>query len=164
MEAKTQAMEALKKRLEKNPGLMLENLTEAETLSMAQMIECLPAEMWRRIDGERYVETLEKVATWGKITLIVHTPDFILEFSGDFPKGQLGHGFYNLMGESGLHGHLRPGNCGGIYLVKRPFMGRASANLQFVNTAGAVMFKVYLGRGEDKEIFPHQLAAMDALA
>ncbi|MDR2508021.1 MAG: heme utilization cystosolic carrier protein HutX [Candidatus Accumulibacter sp.] len=166
MEAETRLMEAigsLKNRLEKNPALMLEGAPEAETLSMAQMIECLPAEMWRRIDGEGYVETLEEIATWGKMTLVVHTPDIVLEFSGGFPPGKLGHGFYNLMGESGLHGHLRPGNCGGIYLVKRPFMGRPSASLQFVNTSGAVIFKVYLGRGEDKEIFPHQIAAMEAL-
>lgn len=158
-----EAMESLKNRLEKNPALMLEGVPEAEMLSMAQMIECLPAGMWQRIDGERYVETLEEIATWGKMTLVVHTSDIVLEFSGDFPSGKLGHGFYNLMGENGLHGHLRPGNCGGIYLVKRPFMGRPSASLQFVNTGGAIMFKVYLGRGEDKEIFPRQIAAMEAL-
>jgi putative heme utilization carrier protein HutX len=157
------ALEALKNHLEKTPAAMLENLPEAEGLSMAQRIECLPAALWKRLDGKHYIEVLEEIAAWGKVTLIVHTPDMVLEFSGPFPSGTLGHGYYNLGGSTGLHGHLRPENCGGIYLIKRPFMGKASASLQFLNIAGETMFKVYLGRGEDREIFPHQREALDAL-
>ncbi|MDR1162634.1 MAG: heme utilization cystosolic carrier protein HutX [Candidatus Accumulibacter sp.] len=161
--AQTSEIEALKKHLEKNPAVMLEGIPEAGSLSMAERIECLPASLWTRIDGKHYLEVLEEIATWGKVTLIVHTLDMVLEFSGPFPPGKLGHGYYNLGGSTGLHGHLRPENCGAVYLIKRPFMGKASASVQFMNLAGETLFKVYLGRDESREIFPHQIDAFDAL-
>jgi putative heme utilization carrier protein HutX len=144
--------------------MVLESLPEAEHMSMAQIIECLPESMWKRLDGERFVEILGEVAAWGGLTTIVHTEDVIMEFSGTFPEGSLGHGYYNLHGGSPLHGHLRADRCGGIYLVERPFMGTsATASLQFMNKNGQPMFKIYLGRDENKKIHAHQLKALRAL-
>ncbi|MDR1311255.1 MAG: heme utilization cystosolic carrier protein HutX [Burkholderiaceae bacterium] len=159
-----QDMSALKERLASNSAVMLEGLPEAEKLTMAQMIECLPRDMWTHLDGKHFIDVLEDVATWGKVTLIMHTSDVILEFSGDFPAGKLGHGYYNLGGASGLHGHLRADHCGHIYLVERPFMGKPTVSLQFMNTTGDTMFKVYLGRDENGEIYSHQIAAMREFA
>lgn len=158
-------LDSLKKKLAGNPGMILESLAGHEGLSMARIIECLPESMWKRLDGSRFVEILGEVATWGKVTTIVHTPDVIMEFSGPFPTGALGHGYYNLGGDSPLHGHLRANRCGSIYLVERPFMGTSiTASLQFMNKDGGTMFKIYLGRDENRQILAHQLTSLRALA
>lgn len=158
-------LDLLKGKLAKNPGMILEGLAENSGLSMAEIIECLPESMWTRLDGGRFVDVLGEVATWGEVTTIVHTADVIMEISGPFPKGTLAHGFYNLDGSAGLHGHLRPNRCGSIYVVERPFMGTSTtASLQFMNRDGGTMFKIYLGRDADRKILPHQLRALRTLA
>ena len=158
-------MKTLKEKLGKNPGVILENLPEAGQLSMAQILECLPENMWKRLDGSRFIDVLGEISTWGDLTTLVHTVDVILEFSGPFPKGTLGHGYYNLGGNGSLHGHLRPNHCESIYLVERPFMGSSTtASIQFMNKDGQAMFKIYLGRDENRKIQAHQLEAFRALS
>jgi putative heme iron utilization protein len=48
--------------------------------------------------------------------------------------------------------------------VERPFMGRLSASLLFFNSDGGIMFKVFVGRDEKRELKADQLAAFRALA
>ena len=43
------------------------------------------------------------LAGWGDVTLIVHTDDGIMEFTGAIPQGQVGRGYFNLMGSKGFH-------------------------------------------------------------
>ena len=155
---------ALKDRLAKNPGIILESLAEAKNASPAQLIECLPDQMWRRIDGECFVDVMGQIAGWGDVTVIVHTADVIMEFSGPLPEGEVSHGFYNLKGAKGLHGHLRYQHCQAIYFVERPFMGKATASVQFVNQEGGIMFKIYVGRDENGELRADQLQAFQSLA
>lgn len=158
-------LNALKERLAKNPGVILEGLAEASKATPAQLIECLPETMWWRINGERFIEVMGQIATWGDVTVIVHTADVIMEFLGPLPEGEQGHGFYNLKGgKGGLHGHLRHNRCVGIYFVERPFMAKATASVQFVNEEGGIMFKIYVGRDEQGELRSDQMAAFRALA
>ena len=96
----------------------------------------------------------------GKVTLVMNTPDVIMEFSGVLPNGKLSHGFYNFTYNSPLHGHLRASHCKSVYLVERPFMKRQTVSLQFINEAGHAMFKVFAGRDEKGELVAEQLAAM----
>ena len=49
-----------------------------------------------------------------------------MEFSGPMPKGEVARGYFNLMGRTGFHGHLRHERCTGIAFVERPYMGRTS--------------------------------------
>ena len=157
-------LNALKERLAKNPGIVLETLAEARNATPIQLLECLPDDMWRRIEGERFADIMGQIAAWGDVTVIVHTPDVIMEFSGPLPGGEMGHGFYNLKGGKGLHGHLRHQNCAAIYFVERPFMGKATASVQFANKEGGIMFKIYVGRDESGELRADQLAAFRVLA
>ena len=107
---------------------------------------------------------MKDIATWGEVTLIVHTDDGIMEFTGPIPAGEVGRGYFNLMGRPGFHGHLRHERCAGLCFLERPFMGRLSAALLFLNVDGGIMYKVFVGRDEKRELLADQLAKFRALA
>jgi putative heme iron utilization protein len=85
--------------------------------------------------GDAFVDAMADVAKWGDVTLIVHTDDGIMEFTGPIPSGQVGCGYYNQMGSTGFHGHIRHERCAGLAFVERPFMGKSSAFVAFFNTS-----------------------------
>lgn len=151
-------------RLAKNPSILFEILAESTNASEAELIECLPPEMWSKADADHFESILTTITEWGKLTTIIHTEDVIAEFSGNFPTGSISHGFYNLNNESGLHGHLRYKNCGAIYFVTRPFKGTETRSILFSNQKGGIMFKVFLGRDESHKIFDHQIEKFTAMA
>ena len=99
----------------------------------------------------------------GDVTLIVHTDDAIFEFTGAIPAGEVGRGYFNLMQPKGLHGHLRYERCAAIAFVERPFMGKSSAFVSFLNVDGGVMFKVFVGRDETRALRQDQLERFRAL-
>jgi putative heme utilization carrier protein HutX len=68
------------------------------------------------------------------------------------------------MARTGFHGHLRHERCAGLAFVERPFMGRLSASVLFLNLDGGIMFKVFVGRDEKRELLADQLARFRALA
>jgi putative heme utilization carrier protein HutX len=68
------------------------------------------------------------------------------------------------MQPKGLHGHLRPERCAAIALVERPFMGKSSAFIAFINVDGGIMFKVFVGRDEARALRSDQLQRFHALA
>ncbi len=158
----TQPMDkaAIRERLLENPGIMLEGIAAGAGLTLAEVIELLPGSMWKKKDGSCFVEIMQSLPALGKVTLVMNTPDVIMEFSGVLPNGKLSHGFYNFTYNSPLHGHLRASHCQSVYLVERPFMKRQTVSLQFINEAGHAMFKVFAGRDEKGELVAEQLAAM----
>ena len=107
---------------------------------------------------------MKDVGSWGDVTLIVHTDDGIMEFGGPVPVGEVGRGYYNVPGSKGFHGHLRHERCAGIAFVERPFMGRPSASILFFNIDGGIMFKIFVGRDEKRELKADQLDAFRKLA
>ncbi len=73
-------------------------------------------------------------------------------------------GYYNIMAKSGFHGHIRHERCAGIAFVERPFMGRSAAFGSFFNLEGGIMFKVFVGRDENREMKADQLLAFRDLS
>jgi putative heme utilization carrier protein HutX len=67
-------------------------------------------------------------------------------------------------GSKGFHGHLRHERCAGLAFVERPFMGRLSVSILFFNVDGGIMFKIFVGRDDMRELKADQLAAFRALA
>jgi putative heme utilization carrier protein HutX len=128
------------------------------------VIEALPEEMVRLGKGDQFVPVMQDIAEWGDVTLIVHTDDAIFEFSGLVPRGEIGRGYFNLMQPKGLHGHLRHERCGGVAFVERPFFGKSSAFVAFFNVDGGIMFKVFVGRDDKRELKPDQLERFRKLA
>ncbi|WP_107810401.1 heme anaerobic degradation radical SAM methyltransferase ChuW/HutW [Neisseria subflava] len=157
----------LRQLLEKNPGQVLEMLTAQNQCSFEDVIRCLPEENVRQTEGSRIVEILQAVAAWDEsVTFIAHTPDAIVEVSGKLPNGKVGRGFYNFdhpETDGGVHGHIYYENCASIYLLERPFMGKATCSLNFINRNGGAMFKIFVGRDEAGELKQHQIEAMRKL-
>lgn len=154
----------LRQSLEKNPGQVLEMLAAQNQCSFEDVIRCLPEENVRQTEGSRIVEILQAVAAWDEsVTFIAHTPDAIVEVSGKLPNGKVGRGFYNFdhpETDGGVHGHIYYENCASIYLLERPFMGKATCSLNFINRNGGAMFKIFVGRDEAGELKQHQIEAM----
>ena len=157
----------LRQSLEKNPGQVLEMLAAQNQCSFEDVIRCLPEENVRQTEGSRIVEILQAVAAWDEsVTFIAHTPDAIVEVSGKLPNGKVGRGFYNFdhpETDGGVHGHIYYENCASIYLLERPFMGKATCSLNFINRNGGAMFKIFVGRDEAGELKQHQIEAMRKL-
>jgi putative heme iron utilization protein len=68
------------------------------------------------------------------------------------------------MGRIGFRGHLRHERCTGLAFLERPFMGRLSAAVLFFNLDDGIMFKMFVGRDEKRELLADQLAKFRALA
>jgi len=155
---------ALQSVMRDNPGAVIEDVARQHGVTPRDVIEALPEEMRRVKSGERFADAMQDIAGWGEVTLIVHTDDGIFEFTGTLPRGEIGRGYFNLMQPTGLHGHLRHERCGGIAFVERPFMGKASAFVAFLNRDGGIMFKVFVGRDATRALRADQLAAFRRLA
>jgi len=157
----------LRQSLEKNPGQVLEMLAAQNQCSFEDVIRCLPEENVRQTEGSRIVEILQAIAAWNEsVTFIAHTPDAIVEVSGKLPNGKVGRGFYNFdhpETDGGVHGHIYYENCASIYLLERPFMGKATCSLNFINRNGGAMFKIFVGRDETGDLKQHQIEAMRKL-
>ncbi len=154
----------LKTYMSDNPGAVIEDVARQRNVSPRAVIEALPPEMVRIGSGDAFVAAMQDIATWGEVTLIVHTDDAIFEFTGAVPAGEIGRGYFNLMQPKGLHGHLRHERCAGVAFVERPFMGKASAFVAFLNVDGGIMFKVFVGRDENRALRADQLERFKFLA
>ncbi|MBR0754230.1 heme utilization cystosolic carrier protein HutX [Bradyrhizobium jicamae] len=153
----------LKAYMAENPGAVIEDVARERKVTPRAVIEALPAHMARLGLGD-FAAAMQDIAEWGEVTLIVHTEDAIFEFTGAIPKGEVGRGYFNLMQPKGLHGHLRHERCAAIAFVERPFMGKTSAFIAFLNLDGGIMFKVFVGRDETRAIRGDQLQRFRVLA
>jgi len=154
----------LKAHMAENTGAVIEDVARQRKVSPRAVIEALPPEMVRIGAGGEFASAMQDIAQWGEVTLIVHTDDAIFEFTGAIPAGEISRGYFNLMQPKGLHGHLRHERCGGIAFVERPFMGKQSAFVAFLNVDGGIMFKVFVGRDEARALKTDQLVRFRALA
>jgi putative heme utilization carrier protein HutX len=155
---------SLRETLAADPGALFESVAKDHNVTAREVVEALPAGMHRFAGPATFVEIMSEVARWGEVTVIVHTDDGIMEFTGPIPKGEVARGYYNLSGRSSFHGHLRHERCAGVAFVERPFFGRLSASILFFNLDGGFMFKIFVGRDEKRELLADQLASFRALA
>lgn len=146
------------------PGVVIEEAAKEHGVTPRDVVEALPAAMRRFAPASAFVEVMMDIAAWGDVTLIVHTDDGIMEFTGPIPAGEIGRGYFNLMGRTGFHGHLRHERCAGLAFLERPFMGKTSASVVFFNVDGGIMFKVFVGRDEKRMLLEDQLARFHTLA
>ena len=146
-----------------DPGAVIETVAKDHGVTARAVVEAMPAGTCRFAPAGGFIDAMKDIATWGEVTLIVHTDDGIMEFTGPIPAGEVGRGYFNLMGRTGFHGHLRHERCAGLAFMERPFMGRLSASLLFFNVDGGIMYKVFVGRDEKRELKADQLAKFRAL-
>ena len=154
----------LKAYMAENPGAVVEDVARERHVTPRAVIEAMPETMVRIGPGSHFAAVMQDIAQWGEVTLIVHTDDAIFEFTGAIPAGEVGRGYFNLMQPKGLHGHLRYERCAAVAFVERPFMGKASAFVAFMNVDGGIMFKVFVGRDETRTLRGDQLKRFQSLA
>jgi heme iron utilization protein len=153
----------LRQTVSANPGVVFEDAARDHGVPPRAVVDALPEDMRRFASGDSFIPVMDDVTTWGDVTVIVHTEDGIMEFGGPVPKGQVARGYFNLMGRTGFHGHLRHERCGGVAFVERPFMNRTSCLIVFLNLDGGIMFKIFVGRDEKGELKADQLEKFRAL-
>lgn len=153
----------LQERLAADPGAVIATVATEEGVPARAVLEALPEGMRHFGDGGFFADTMKAIARWGDVTLVIHTPDGNLEITGPVPEGKLGRGHFNLSSRLGLFGHIRSERCGGITFVERPFMGKPSAFVAFLDVDGGIMFEVFVGRDADGALVKEQLAAFRAL-
>ena len=154
----------LKAYMAENPGAVIEDVARERNVTPRAVIEAMPEMMVRIGPGSQFATAMQDIAQWGEVTMIVHTDDAIFEFTGAIPAGEVGRGYFNLMQPKGLHGHLRHERCAAVAFVERPFMGKASAFVAFINVDGGIMFKVFVGRDETRALRGDQLKRFQSLA
>lgn len=140
-----------------DPGVVIETAAKEHGVTPQAVVEALPTDMRHFAPGNAFIEAMKDISGWGEVTLIVHTDDGIMEFTGAIPPGEVARGYFNLMGRTGFHGHLRHDRCAALAFVERPFMGKTSTSIIFFNVDGGIMFKVFVGRDEKRALLADQL-------
>jgi putative heme utilization carrier protein HutX len=141
---------------------VLDEVARRHGVSLRVVLDLLPGEAARRAPGGGFAEIWSELTSWGPVTFIVHTEDGVFETKVPLPPGEA-RDYFNIHGEGPLGGHIRVPRCAAIYFVDRPFFGRRSCSLQFINVDGGAMFKVFVGRDENRELIGDQLARFERL-
>jgi hypothetical protein len=155
--------EAIRATLEDQPDGVLDDIARRHGVALRVVLDLLPAAAGRSAPGGRFAEIWRDLVDWGPVTFIVHTEDGVFETKAPLRPGSEGRGYFNIHGESPLGGHIRAVRCATIYFVDRPFFGRRSCSLQFINIDGGAMFKVFVARDERRELIADQLSRFERL-
>jgi len=153
----------IKTALSKRPDAVLDFIASDLEVSLAEIIYCLPKPQVLTLSGEQFEAVMHGVSELGTITMIVHTKDIVLECKGQVPRGSYGRGYFNIHGQSPIGGHIKADHCASIHFISREMMGRLSHALIFCNGQGDAMFKIYLGRDENRELIREQVEQFEAL-
>jgi putative heme utilization carrier protein HutX len=109
------------------------------------------------ITGNKSLELLQEIADWGNTTTIILHGGSVFEFKGDFPKGSVAQGFYNLKGENGFEGHLNLEKVDHIAFQDKQHRGKQSYALVFNDEDNNCIFKIFIGRDTDGELLETQV-------
>ena len=145
------------------PDGSLEAIASKTGASLLQVMQRLPDKSVRLHDAAKWDVIWAALRDWGDVLFIVHTEDIVLECVGSLPEGSHGHGYFNIHGESPISGHIKAENCKAIAIVDRPFHGKRSCSVQFLNQHGNAMFKIFVRRDKERQLLPDQLAKFETL-
>lgn len=151
--------------LAQNPNIITLEIAAQLQQPEGEVLCALPAQFVRVFSAERAEEILQAISSWGIFTTIIEKEGSIFEIKDRFPTGMIGRGYYNLNmkdEEGALHGHLKLDTIAKIAFVSLPFRGKESYNIAFIAQNGQTIFKVYLGRDENRQLFPEQVEKFNA--
>lgn len=157
--ARVAALEALAAK----PDGVLEAVAEAHGLAYAEVLALLPDGQAAATSGAAFEAIWEALTGWGEVLFLVHGKNGVFEIRTALPPGTEGRGWFNIHGDTPLGGHLRRDRCRSIWFVDRPFFGRRSCSIQFVDADGETMFKVFVIRDAERALDPRQTALFEAL-
>lgn len=145
-----------------NPGAVLEDIARRFAVTMRDVLDLLPPGEVAMIPGGHFEHLMRELTRWGELTFLVNTGDVIVEVRGSLPEGSLRQGWYNLHGQT-LGGHIKADACECIAFVSRKLFNQDTHSVQFLNDAGACLFKLYLGRDANRQLLPEQVSGFLAL-
>ncbi len=157
------AEDRIRAALAAKPDGVLETLAEEAGVSYRAMLDILPPGAGIAVDGEDFEAIWSDLTGWGPVLFLIHTKAGVFEIETPLSPGSFGRGYFNISGSAPLHGHLAAERCAAIYLVDRPFFGRRSCSVQFIDADGSCMFKVFVKRDAARTLDPAQLARFEAL-
>lgn len=164
-----QTMSSLKSQisqlLAENPNIITLEIAARLSVPEGNVLANLPDEFVKLFPAERAEEVFRIISQWGIFTTIIEKEGSIFEIKDRFPSGITARGYYNLnmRGDEGaLHGHIKMDNLSQIAFVSIPFRGKESYNIAFIANNGETIFKVYLGRDEQRNLFPDQVEKFKA--
>ena len=132
--------------LKKGHGISLEKISDKTGISIARLIDALPAERRTRVAGDNFTKIWEMMRTWRDAQVVVEKAGSYFTTRGRLPEGApsvFGSKFFNLNPNT-LHigGHLRPDAIAAIYAAKVPSTeGEYGAVLAF-DVNGEAIFRV----------------------
>ena len=132
---------------------MLDSLAAEFGITEKEAALLLPDGMCEFAPGAEFEDVWAGISRWEKATFIIRHLGHVIEIPGKIKPGKMGRGYYNIMGEDGLCGHIKADSITDIAYLSMPFMGRESHSIQFFGSDGSVMFSVYLGR-RNHELIP----------
>lgn len=144
--------QALASSLAEKKPWTLASLAQEYKLTEKEVAKNLPEDMCAFTSGKHFIQVWEALVSWEKATLIVQHKSHVFEVKCQVPVGKPGHGYYNIMGEEGLGGHIKVDAITDIAFLSMPFMGLESYSVQFFNAEGEVAFALYAGRENHKII------------
>ncbi|MFD2230242.1 heme utilization cystosolic carrier protein HutX [Alkalimarinus sediminis] len=106
--------------------------------------------------GDKAQQLLETISQWQNTTTIILHGGSVFEFKGVFPQGKLEHGFYNLKGENGFEGHLNLDKVKEIRFQSKLHRGQESHAFVFHDNDDECIFKIFLGRDAEGQLYPSQ--------
>lgn len=154
---------AVREKLAAKPDGVIESIARELSVPTRFVLAQLPEAECVVASSSRFDEVWSDVTTWGDILFIVHTPEIVFECVGGLPSGSYGRGYFNFHGESPISGHLKADSCQSIAFVDRLFHGRRSCSIQFFNTEGEAVFKIFVRRDEKRELIAEQVGRFEAL-
>ncbi len=154
---------AARDALREKPDGVLETVAEAHGLTIAEVLGLLDEDRARRIPGRHFEAVWAELTDWGPVLFLVHGRNGVFEIRTALPPGTSARGWFNIQGDTPLGGHLRADRCHAIWFVDRPFFGRRSCSIWFVDGDGEAMFKVFVARDEARELDAGQVARFEAL-
>lgn len=151
--------------LTENPNIITLEIAEKLQRPEGEILCALPEQFVRVFPAERAEDILKAISQWGIFTTIIEKEGCIFEIKDRFPSGMIGRGYYNLNmkdEEGAIHGHLKLDAIAKIAFISLPFRGKESYNIAFISNTGKTIFKVYLGRDEQRQLFPEQIEHFNA--
>lgn len=150
-------------KLGMSPDGTLEQLAKEQGVSTIDVVRNLLPDHRTIVAGGHLPQIMRDVSSWGEILLVVHTPDVVLEWPTAIPTGTASDGYFRFPGDSSIGGNIRWENCLHIAFICRPFLNRASRSIQFFNSHGDVMFKIFVMRDGQRNLISEQVEKFEAL-
>jgi len=161
--APSSALDRAKAALAAKPDGVVEAIADEAGVTPAEVLALLPADAVTLAPSEAFEPIWAHLTGWGDVLTIVHTKDVVLEVVGALPPGSIGHGWFNIHGDSPVGGHIRMERCRSIAFVDRMFHGRRSLSIWFMNEDGGAMFKIFVRRDAEKALITEQVALFEIL-